>query len=269
MHILLRTHELCSRPRTVSLVLTKPKGVSIRSFASTLVRFGNPLHLTSLTTLDPRRLTTSDFQSITRTTICTVKSRTHSGPSFAQFYYKTVGKTHVPFPNATNGFFYYHPGPSHAPVAGAVRFRIVDSGNPADFHRGRDLLDIHGALPWGIPLLPLLMYKTYDALASLLAHSRDWPGIAEVYKQVQDGKIKKTRSDGVIVHSLGQPLYADVGASTFGYRIAKGFTISSVQRTAKLLRDQRRSEVSRTTPGRCPYTGTVGHIMLRSRKRWR
>jgi hypothetical protein len=120
-----------------------------------------------------------------------------------------IYRTHVPFPTETQGFFYYHPGPAHAPIAGEVRFRIVESGRPADFHAGKDLLRHSVPLPWSIPLVAMFQIANYAPFAHLVKAS----GLLgkDILRSLRGGAAKMPRvsKNSRIIHSLGQRIHID------------------------------------------------------------
>jgi hypothetical protein len=235
--------------KTNHVTLLQSRMISIRRISCNARLRG--LRLPEITTLDSRRLSTSDFLSLSGLTEHAVRHQTSSGPRVARFHYKRMATTYVRFPNAADGFFYFHPGPSYAPVAGELRFRIVESARPDDFNAGHDLLDIHGALPWSIPFPPLIQHKVYDAFASLIM--RDYSSsFAPVMQQIEQKKLPNMTSDVNLIHSLGQPLYGDMSLRGTTYRIANGSMVGP-SRVFHLLADRRKT-LNGTQVG-LPYTG--------------
>jgi hypothetical protein len=213
--------------------------VLARGIASTPARLGRGPRVPPLTTLHPQHLQPSDFRSLSGQSIAYAYTPTFS----TRFQVKYHAKNHesTPFPEAAKGFWYFHPGPSHAPIAGGLRFRIVNSGNPADFDVGHDLLDFHGRLPWSIPLPSLFCRQAYVALASLLM-STPTPVYLSIIEQIENDQMPKTNSDGVVIHSLGQRLYADLSSTSLVYRIASGDKLDPSTSSIALFTDWRRKE---------------------------
>jgi hypothetical protein len=240
---------LCGTPKKGANVLWGASTISSRGLSTTSSRLGSP-HLPSLTTLNPLQLSSSDFRSLSDRTRYKIKHDSAFGPKWAIAYFKTLGHQR-PFPNGTHGFFYFHPGPTHAPVAGQLRFRVVESTKPDDFDVGHDLLDLRGGLPWSIPLPVLLQHKIYDAFASLLM--RDFaPVFASIMQKIEQKELPIMTSDVNLIHSLGQPLYGDMSLRSTTYRIANGCMVGP-NRNFQLLADRRRT-VKGTQVG-TPYTG--------------
>jgi hypothetical protein len=155
-----------------------------------------------ITTLAIPRLSVSDFVSLSAKMSYFL---THSDGVQGQIIYKT----HVPFPTETQGVFYYHPGPAHAPIAGEVRFRIVENGRPADFHAGKDLLRHSVPLPWSIPLVAVFQIANYAPFAHLVKAS----GLLgkDILRSLRGGaaKMPRVNKNSRIIHSLGQRIHID------------------------------------------------------------
>jgi len=58
----------------------------------------------------------------------------------------TVG---LPFPDGSQGVFYYHADPASPPIASEIRYRLC--GDVEDFDEGLDLLSTSGT-PWHHPV---------------------------------------------------------------------------------------------------------------------
>jgi hypothetical protein len=179
-----------------------------------------------LTTLDPRRLTPSDFRSPAGNFTFRIKCATENITSQVRFKREQINT--IPFPSEAQGFFYYYPGPAHAPIAGGLRFRVVPSKDPAEFDHGYDLAHPRTCLPWSIPVPALLAHKAYTAVASLILQCNDLVPIASsVLAGIKETNIPMVNLNASIIHSLGQPLHADLSEKRICYRIAKGTTLSS------------------------------------------
>jgi hypothetical protein len=247
---------LCGTPKKGVHALLGASAISSRGLSTTSSRLGGP-RLPSLTTLNPRQLSSSDFRCLSGKTQHQTMYETMFGPKFASVFFKQPGHKH-PFPNGTGGFFYFHPGPTYAPIAGELRFRVVESTKSDDFNAGNDLLNICGGLPWSIPFPVLLQRKVYDAFASLLVH--DYPSaFAPVMQHIEQKKLPHMTSNVNLVHSLGQPLYADVSSPAMSYRIANGSMVGA-RRGFHLFLDQRKT-LNGAQVG-TPYTGSCAPRLI-------
>jgi hypothetical protein len=92
-----------------------------------------------LNTLNPARMTPADYVDLSG------RGRVHGATFWTPR--KAGSEAELHFPRQTQGFFYYVPGPVHAPVAGEVRFRITSNAEPATFGHGHDLLLPHSPAP--------------------------------------------------------------------------------------------------------------------------
>jgi hypothetical protein len=202
------------------------------------------------TTLDPRRLTSTNFRSIAGNISCRLRNKTTPEYKSSLIHYKRIGRIYVPFPEGTDGFFYYHSGPAYAPVAGELRFRVVPSANPDNFNTGHDLVQFHGGLPWSAPLPVLLQRPSYSALLPIL--KLDLPTLASIIELIDTKGMPLVDSDVKLIHSLGQPFYADLSKTRITYRVVQGSTIGK-SRMFQLLADRRKA-ASGAVIG-APYTG--------------
>jgi hypothetical protein len=236
--------------------------VSARGFGFTAARHGGRKPtVPPLTTLHPPLLQPSDFRSPSSRVQFRIRHEAPDRNTLAMVHYRFRNGLFIPFPTDARGFFYFRPGPSHAPIAGELRFRIVPSGDPKAFDQGRDLMDTLQILPWSIPLATLLYYKTYQALAYLLVDANLYipfptsysTGVVERFKQ---GDLQKAGMDANIVHSLGQPMLTNVNSKSTNYIVAKGDKLLEA-RNMGLFSDTRRQ--NRAMLSFAPYTGTVAY----------
>jgi hypothetical protein len=65
---------------------------------------------------------------------------TGTGTGILPYRWSADAKRYAPWPKDAKGFLYHRRGPAHAPIAGELRFRVVNSGRPEDFERGSDLM---------------------------------------------------------------------------------------------------------------------------------
>jgi hypothetical protein len=150
-----------------------------------------------ISTLDPQRLTPSDYQSLSgkkyvalsphnprlhnrlfdldrklENDTCT--SQRHNAQymmphvSFVQ-YARDQSNNPVPFPDDTNGFFYYHSPSKAPPTAGHLRFRITPSADPASWSSGRDLSWPDNDAEWKLHLMKIVgFHPKLTAIRNLL-----------------------------------------------------------------------------------------------------
>ncbi|TFY69380.1 hypothetical protein EVG20_g3173 [Dentipellis fragilis] len=159
-------------------------------------------------TLDPTRLTPSDF------CIISAKNRArpfreYRGVAPFQFYYSRLdGKPK--FPPGTQGFFYYaSPSRGSGPDEhGEVRFRVTPGDDVMDFAAGQDLLYPDG-LPWKVTLGRIALHKTYNDVSVMLL--RDNLVTEEMLAAIRDGTFKYQRSPNRrLVSRIGQPFSVDL-----------------------------------------------------------
>jgi hypothetical protein len=228
--------------------------VSARGFGSNAARHGGcKPKVPPLTTLHPPLLQPSDFRSLSSLLKPKIGQQMQERTNISPVHYKYHDGRYIPFPNDAHGFFYFHPGPSYAPIAGEVRFRIVHSGDPAHFNRGHDLLDTSQRLPWSIPLATVLYYKTYKAFAHLLIDATI-PGLhaTGVLERFARNDLQNAGMDASIMHSLGQPLFSGVSRPFIHFRIARSDGLSKLHTFRVLPTRKTQSHLSSFTP----YTGT-------------
>jgi hypothetical protein len=202
----------------------------------------------AFSTLDPSRLTPHDFVDLS--------GRKQRSFGQTQILYKGSPRTRVPFPAGTQGFFYYIPGPAHAPIAGELRFRVTTGPDVGSFERGRDLLsaDEDGRRPWTIPAAAIFQ--------STSKYTRICETIMNVDRTVDAALAAAARAgarrvipSSVVIHSLGQPFTHDLSHGFFDVRVAAGHDVHDRLRLGVPF-DGRASQ-ERTLP----YTGAAaaGH----------
>jgi hypothetical protein len=224
----------------------------VRDISSSSVRMskGTWSVPTPLTTLNPAHLEASDFRLLAHKLNFTMRSTPMNASTKPIVTYKVSQGVQLPFPPDANGFFYFHPGPPHAPIAGTLRFRVVPSGSPTDFENGYDLLSANNRLPWSIHLPSLANHHRYASLISLLVH--DPPPVAPpLLDLLKRNQIPALQSSAIIVHSMGQPLYHDLDKPHVVYKIAEGYALSK-KFTPHLPRDGR---ARGSGDGYSPYDG--------------
>lgn len=152
--------------------------------------------LTYIATLDPGRLTTSDYMDLSnrRTALVVVspshRARRHGDPvdpavvasarnakAFMWYAQRTpqdpnTGKTYgaskpMPWPESTRGYLYYHLLPGLPPETASVRFRLLKWPTDDFVRAGKDLKDPQG-YPWNIPLTYIARCKIYSPFLQLL-----------------------------------------------------------------------------------------------------
>jgi hypothetical protein len=251
MYTLFNTSIVHVRIKFRLLAISHRQSPRARSFAFTSTRYLGPRR-PLLTTLHPPHLTSSDFQCLSGKQQHHLPSSTNKNKSCTQVHYKHSQGSFVRFPEHAQGFFYLHPGPPHAPVAGELRFRTVPSQDPADFSSGHDLLDANYALPWRIPLPAVLTRASYGAFADLLMRKPS-PAMLSIIAEIEEDRLPIVDQDATIMHSIGQPLYADLQKGQVHFRIAKGVDINPTV-VIHLFRDQRRSKSPKGW--HYPYTGS-------------
>ncbi|KAJ6617280.1 hypothetical protein B0H10DRAFT_2218766 [Mycena sp. CBHHK59/15] len=145
------------------------KGASGRRLYATnpTPRFrGPPRNIIS--TLDPLRLRPDDFLDMSGRTRCAVTFVHSPGGIGASLWYQSP---HLPFPNGTRGFLYYH-ADRESPLAGTIRFRVTPDPTPASFPHGSDLR-VPSGCPWQVMLAQIASPNAaYSKLRAQLLHER-------------------------------------------------------------------------------------------------
>jgi hypothetical protein len=172
-----------------------------------------------LSTLNPIHLTPADYMNLSGR-VCI------HGASFWK-----PGNTNLQFPGQTHGFFYYVPGPAHAPVAGEVRFRITPDADPGSFADGHDLVFPDSPAPWRVPLVSIIQSKrSYNHMYERLC--KDGIISKDLAAEVREHKSSSTRRKRTtpILHSLSQPFYHEVSKVCIHLCVAKGHQLSTLVR---------------------------------------
>jgi hypothetical protein len=153
----------------------------------------------NISTLDPRKLRAQDHAQVGGRSNAQVTLPGEEHPLVIPFATRKA----LRFPHKTAGFFYYARGPAHAPLAGEVRFRLVDSADPSAFASGRDLIASHNGTVWSIPLLRITSPNQleYRLLPLLQQDGLVSPSLGSLAGQHAD--LAKLRAP--VIHSLEQP----------------------------------------------------------------
>lgn len=117
--------------------------ISERRFSNSNVLYakGNK----AIRTLDPNRLQPEDFLDLTaRKAFHVYLIQRNTVKTSHQLRYNN--SANVPFPDATQGFLYFHHDPILPPGYGEIRFRVTKSPDPAAFEHGTDLRDPSGRI---------------------------------------------------------------------------------------------------------------------------
>jgi hypothetical protein len=231
-----------------------PRGTRLRGLTATssvrpsgASRLRCLLHRRNIGTLNPERLTSADFVNMSGMKAYRIK------PGQDKVHFICRGDSRLAFPEGTQGFLYFIPGPAHAPVAGEVRFRTTTEPDPAGFADGRDLLLPHMPVPWSISLINLLSSKSkYDHLCNVI-FEQDGSARVELANAIREHKDGLTRGDTRVVNSLGQPFIQDLHTKTMNLRIASGSRIFDAI-AFTLPSDSRRENEEL----QWPYRGTLG-----------
>jgi hypothetical protein len=183
------------------------------------LQHGAIAHRRDLSTLDSARVQPTDYMDLSG------HVRAH-GATFEAM----AGRAYAPFPTQTRGFFYYVPGPAHAPVAGEVRFRIAPTADPTGFQYGHDLLLPNSPVPWRIPLVSIIQSKRYIYMYERLCE--DGAISDDLVADVREHKSSSTRRKGTtpILHSLSQPFYHEASKDCIRLCVAKGHQLSTLVR---------------------------------------
>jgi hypothetical protein len=203
-----------------------PRVTSLRGLATCLRPRGASQGVPNrrkLSTLDPARLTAADFVYLGGE-----KIHRRSNPRLCVPFVHSKPGEYLPFPPHTQGFFYFSPGPHHAPAAGEVRFRITSGSDPAGFAGGRDLCLPGQPTPWGIPLLNILKSKTCHKLLQELLIDRDEAVNADLAAAVREHKSLYLTQNTHLIHSFGQPFVHDLSWKTLTFRVALGPRVCDV-----------------------------------------
>ncbi|EPQ61351.1 hypothetical protein GLOTRDRAFT_125070 [Gloeophyllum trabeum ATCC 11539] len=117
----------------------------------------------TLRTLDATRLLPEDFVSLSGKSIVHMRAldAPPSVPVHQLHYYNSRReRSHVPFPEGTQGFLYWHTEPNAPPFLSEIRFRVTASSDPAAFSDGYDLQRPNGRL-WRRMLFDIANYVNH------------------------------------------------------------------------------------------------------------
>ncbi|KAF6754834.1 hypothetical protein DFP72DRAFT_353008 [Ephemerocybe angulata] len=172
-------HSFPNPNRIVSTGVVPPKTRHIQTSA-TNAAFPYPpppgvKHI--LSTLNPTKLIATDYVDLSkRKALGHTLQLNQTGAGVVVRY-----KARHPFPPSTRGFFYFHRPTTTTEIvdqdtgevrrearhghvlSGQLRFRMVDTPDPARFEEGADLPGLDG-LPWHIPLAIMHQYPIYEKL---------------------------------------------------------------------------------------------------------
>lgn len=199
--MLSRCQRSCRAPvrlsRTVATVhLNTPEGSKGSTFVSTL---------------DPKRLVSSDFIDLaglrSKSFIVAPPSQPRSSRlprltrvSSVEIHFIGDGTpvAHRPFPAEAQGFFYVHRPPQVPPIAGTLRFRVTRDPDPSSFESGYDLIG-NDHLPWNRPL-PSIVRGEHPILAHQLLADQ----LVDEETLVEASKIP-VNARSVLVSSVYEP----------------------------------------------------------------
>ena len=132
----------------------------------------------------------------------------HIRPEVSTNNGKVWEQSYVPFPQGTAGFLYYFCPQFAPPHTGEIRFRITESSDPASFNDGRDLLDEHQGLPYGVPLRNIVRAQVYYVLLKVL--KQDGLVTDKILKETLEGSPAKRAGSRRVLYALNQPFYVDL-----------------------------------------------------------
>ncbi|KDQ60099.1 hypothetical protein JAAARDRAFT_595724 [Jaapia argillacea MUCL 33604] len=123
-------------------------------------------------TLDPKKLTSSDFIRIPSTYRVPVRSPGRSTGKFIISQIRMLGSGHKSeidqgFPSNLQGFFYYDHDELAPQLLSTIKFRITDSDDPSGFTVGRDLCFSNG-VPWHMYIATIAAHRSYTLFKDLL-----------------------------------------------------------------------------------------------------
>jgi len=231
-------------------------------------------HTRFISTLDPSRLTPSDYQSLSRNTYVTLCPRnlpynplfdlghkvdmdtsvsqqhdtlyTKPHLSFVQ-YARDKHNNPVFFPDDAKGFFYYFTPSKASPIAGHLRFRITPSADPASWSSGRDLCWPNN-VEWKVQLMTIIqVHPQLTALRTLLlAEKLISPELVERCMKLV--KWRETLGPQTVLNGLEQPFYTSFSAHDRGRFAVIGREEEKFVHVRPFFRDLRSRPVD-------PYTG--------------
>ncbi|KII89550.1 hypothetical protein PLICRDRAFT_91860 [Plicaturopsis crispa FD-325 SS-3] len=154
-------------------------------------------HPSPISTLDPRKLSASDFQDISGYNSVTFPMTLSRSKEAGTLHIVIYRDSLPPPPPGTHGFFYYDAGDDATGTMAGVRFRVTDSSDPSSFPHGKDLLNIKSPFEsWSIPLPTIAHFPRHASIREILEND----GLGQDWKAVP-----KPSARLVIVKALGQP----------------------------------------------------------------
>jgi hypothetical protein len=155
-------------------------------------------------------------------------------------YYRSPRPLHrrLPFPNRTQGFFYYHNPLRNIPTTGELRFRTTTSNDPSTFASGTDLLSPK-SLPWRIPLQVIAKVKYLSGLRQFLLE--DDHVTAEVMQQCAqsyDDAAIKPHQKSRFIHSFGQVFNLEFSSCRLSLFVVTSDSCRKLQISKLLLRHE-------------------------------
>ena len=170
-----------------------------------------------INTLDPTRLSTSDYIDLTGLRVTGAVSirdglspHLHMGKDIRTWHLRHALVTTLvkaPIDGHLGGFLYYH-HMGIPPLAGELRFRVTNSENPYSFALGIDYTPTGQSLPWSLPLLTLESAQYMAVLRDLLLRDRlvsqDTLDLARTHsaKRAYQGESNRITR---MLYSFGQP----------------------------------------------------------------
>ncbi|KAG6914499.1 hypothetical protein DXG01_016916 [Tephrocybe rancida] len=156
----------------------------------------------SFNTLDPRRLSASDFFDLSNTACPRIVTRMLDSGWSKLMYASSDLRLH--FPPSTKGFLYLHYNLSFPPLAASIRFRLVPSGDPAQFETGQDLFGPNRKV-WKLTAPRLAWPKRFESIRACLQDEGP-PEIAQALTAAAHLSVTKPCS---ILTYLEQPFVVD------------------------------------------------------------
>lgn len=215
----------------------------------------------SIRTLDPSRLTSSDFLDLSTKNSTTLYVADLQGRVNTEYRpCNILSQRGTRFPSGVQGFLYYHHPPPDLPTAGEVRFRITSSNDPASWASGTDFMRTDG-MPWSLPTLFLAQInhsklkghvRTYEGLWSLLQRDELVSSKAIGWcNEIFDASPCSFHASSRFIHSLGRPFPIRFDSTHMNPHIVFGPTVSHL-RVRGLF-----SQKNTGLPLISPYTGQL------------
>ncbi|EPQ61349.1 hypothetical protein GLOTRDRAFT_69734 [Gloeophyllum trabeum ATCC 11539] len=124
----------------------------------------------TLRTLDVTRLLPEDFVTLSGKTLFHMQAL--DAPSSLRvhklhYYHSRRECIHIPFPEGTQGFLYWHVEPNAPPLLSEIRFRVTASSDPAAFSDGYDLQRPNGRI-WRRTLFDIADHANHAPFRAVL-----------------------------------------------------------------------------------------------------